>query len=58
MRDYLTALVERVRTQTAAGKSRDDIVSSTELLPRFEARGPLTKRALEGTLTNWRGNDL
>jgi glyoxylase-like metal-dependent hydrolase (beta-lactamase superfamily II) len=49
MRDYLTALVERVRAQMAAGKSRDEIVTSTELLPKFESRGPLTQRALAGT---------
>jgi cyclase len=49
MRDYLTALVEHVRHEMAAGKSRDEIVSSTAPLAGFEARGPLTKRALEGT---------
>jgi cyclase len=49
MRDYLTALVEHVRREMAAGKSRDEIVSSTAPLAGFEARGPLTKRALEGT---------
>jgi glyoxylase-like metal-dependent hydrolase (beta-lactamase superfamily II) len=49
MRDYLTALVEHVRKDMAAGKSRDQIVSSTDVLPGFEPRGPLTKRALEGT---------
>lgn len=49
MRDYMSALVDHVRKEKAAGKSRDEIVSSTALLPNFEARGPLTKRALEGT---------
>jgi glyoxylase-like metal-dependent hydrolase (beta-lactamase superfamily II) len=49
MRDYLTALVEHVRHEMGAGKSRDEIVSSTAPLAGFEARGPLTKRALEGT---------
>ena len=49
MRDYMTALVDHVKKEKAAGKSRDEIVSSTALLDRFEARGPLTKRALEGT---------
>jgi cyclase len=49
MRDYLTALVDHVRREIAAGKSRDEIVSSTAPLAGFEARGPLTKRALEGT---------
>ena len=49
MRDYLTALVAHVRGEMKAGKSRDEIVSSTATLTGFEARGPLTKRALEGT---------
>lgn len=49
MRDYLTALVEHVRREMATGKSREEIVSSTAPLARFEARGALTKRALEGT---------
>lgn len=49
MRDYLTALVEHVRKEIAAGHSRDAIVNSTALLGGFESRGPLTKRALEGT---------
>jgi cyclase len=49
MRDYLTALVDHVRREMAAGKSRDEIVSRTAPLAGFEARGPLTKRPLEGT---------
>jgi glyoxylase-like metal-dependent hydrolase (beta-lactamase superfamily II) len=49
MRDYVTALVDHVRHEMAAGKSRDEIVSSTAVLPGFDVRGPLTKRALEGT---------
>jgi hypothetical protein len=49
MRDYMTALVDHVRKEKAAGKSRDEITTSTALLEGFEARGPLTKRALEGT---------
>jgi len=49
MRDYLTALVEYVRTGIKAGKSRDQIVSSKEILPGFEDRGALTTRALAGT---------
>jgi cyclase len=49
MRDYLTAVVERVRREMAAGKSRAEIVGSTDVLPNFEVRGPLTKRVLEGT---------
>ena len=32
-----------------AGKSRDQIVSSKDVLPGFDDRGPLTTRALAGT---------
>ncbi len=40
MRDYLTALVDHVRHEMAAGKSRDAIISSKDLLGAgFEARG-------------------
>jgi cyclase len=49
MRDYLTALVEHVRHEIAAGQSREAIISSKDPLAGFEARGPLTPRALEGT---------
>jgi cyclase len=49
MRDYLTALVDLVRRGIAAGTSREAITTSTATLDGFEARGPLTKRALEGT---------
>jgi cyclase len=49
MRDYLTALVEHVRHEIAAGKARDAIIASKDPLAGFEARGPLTQRALEGT---------
>jgi len=49
MRDYLTALVEFVRAGIAAGKPRDVVVKSTDLLKGLEAFGPLTSRALEGT---------
>lgn len=49
MRDYLTALVEYVRTAIKAGKPRDQIIASKDVLPGFEERGPLTTRALTGT---------
>ena len=49
MRDYMTALVDHVRKAMARGDSKDAIISSTATLAGFEARGPLTKRALEGT---------
>ena len=49
MRDYLTALVEYVRAGIKAGKSRDQIITSKDVLPGFDERGPLTTRALAGT---------
>lgn len=49
MRNYLTALVDFVRAGIKAGKSRAEIVAIKGPLPGFEARGPLTTRALEGT---------
>ncbi len=49
MRDYLTALVEYVHTSIKAGKPRDQIIASKDVLPGFEDRGPLTARALTGT---------
>ncbi len=49
MRDYLTALVEYVRAGIKAGKSRDQIVGSKDIMPGFDDRGPLTTRALAGT---------
>ena len=55
MRDYLTALVEYVRAGIKAGKSRDEIVSSKDVLPGFDDRGPLTTRALAGTYDELHG---
>ncbi len=49
MRDYLAALVEYVRAGIKAGKSRDQIVSSKDVLAGFDEPGPLTTRALAGT---------
>ena len=49
MRDYLTAVVDFVRRGIAAGQSREAITTSTAPLAGFEARGPMTKRPLEGT---------
>ena len=48
-RDYMTALVEFVRTQMKAGKPRDQVIAIREVLKGFEDRGPLTARALTGT---------
>ena len=49
MRDYLTALIEYVRTGMKDGKTRDQIINAKDVLPGFEDRGPLTPRALTGT---------
>ena len=49
MRDYMTALVDHVRSDIKAGKSRDEIITSTAVLKGFEDFGPLTTRALTGT---------
>jgi cyclase len=46
MRDYLTALVEYVRGEMKAGKPRDVIVKSTEVLKGFPDHGPLVERVL------------
>jgi glyoxylase-like metal-dependent hydrolase (beta-lactamase superfamily II) len=40
-RDYLTALVEFVRSQVKAGRSQEDIVAIREPLPKFPDHGPL-----------------
>ncbi len=49
MRDYLTALVEYVRAAIKAGKTRDEISASKDVLKGFDDFGPLTTRALQGT---------
>jgi glyoxylase-like metal-dependent hydrolase (beta-lactamase superfamily II) len=49
MRDYLTALLVYVRAQIKAGKSRDAIIASTDVLKGFEDYGPLIPRALTAT---------
>jgi cyclase len=46
MRDYLTALLEFVRGEMKAGKSRDAIVKTTDLLRGFPDHGPLVERVL------------
>ena len=56
MRDYLTALVEYVRREIKAGRSRDEIVASKDLLPGFTTYGPLTSRALAGTYDELAGS--
>jgi glyoxylase-like metal-dependent hydrolase (beta-lactamase superfamily II) len=49
MRDYLTALVDYVRGEIRAGRSRDAIIASTAVLKGFDDHGPLSARALTGT---------
>jgi glyoxylase-like metal-dependent hydrolase (beta-lactamase superfamily II) len=43
---YLTALLDYVRTQVKAGKSKDEIVASKDLIKGFEDYGPLLTRSL------------
>jgi cyclase len=44
--NYLRALLEYVRGEVKAGKTREQIVSSTDLLEGFEDYGPLVARPL------------
>ena len=46
MRDYLGALLEFVKGQIKAGKSKDDILKLTDVLPAFPDHGPLIPRVL------------
>lgn len=46
MRDYLTALLEFVRGEIKAGRSREAIVKITDPLKGFPDHGPLVERAL------------
>ena len=46
-RDYLSALLEYVRTGIKAGKSREAIVGVTEPLKGFPDHGPLSERVLD-----------
>lgn len=43
---YLTALLEYVRVQVKAGKTREQVVASTEIIKGFEDYGPLIARPL------------
>ncbi|MBW7935308.1 MAG: MBL fold metallo-hydrolase, partial [Gemmatimonadaceae bacterium] len=45
-RDYLVALLDYVRGEMKAGKSRDVIVKVVEPLKGFPDHGPLTERVL------------
>ena len=44
--DYLVALLEYVREQVKAGKSREQLVASTDIIKGFEDYGPLVPRPL------------
>jgi glyoxylase-like metal-dependent hydrolase (beta-lactamase superfamily II) len=46
MRDYLTALMDYVRAEIKAGKSRETIIASTDVLKGFDDHGPLLARSL------------
>ena len=43
---YLAALLEYVRGQVKAGKTRDQVVASTDVIKGFEDYGPLVSRPL------------
>jgi len=45
-RDFLSALLDRVRAEIKAGRSRDEIVSTAVELKGFPEHGPLTDRVL------------
>jgi hypothetical protein len=49
MRDYLTALLDFVRGEMKAGRSRDAIVKITDPLKGFPDHGPLVERVLSAT---------
>jgi cyclase len=44
--DYLVALLEYVREQVKAGKTREQVLASTDIIKGFEDYGPLTNRPL------------
>jgi cyclase len=44
--NYLVALLQYVREQVKAGKNRDQVVASTDVIPGFEDYGPLVPRPL------------
>jgi cyclase len=43
---YLTALLDYVRAQVKAGKTREQVLASTDVIKGFEDYGPLTNRPL------------
>src|SRR5262249_18319548 len=46
MRDYLTALLDYARAQVAAGKPREVVIASTDVLKGFEDHGPMIARSI------------
>jgi hypothetical protein len=46
LRDYLTALLEFVRSEIKAGKPKDVIAKNADPLKGFPDHGPLIKRVL------------
>jgi glyoxylase-like metal-dependent hydrolase (beta-lactamase superfamily II) len=44
--NYLVALLDYVRAEVKAGKTRDQVVASTEIIKGFEDYGPLVQRPL------------
>jgi cyclase len=44
--NYLTALLEYVRAQVKAGKTREQVLASTDVIKGFEDYGPLVQRPL------------
>lgn len=46
MRDYLSALLDHARAEMKAGRSRDQITTSTATLKGFEGHGPLNATVL------------
>jgi glyoxylase-like metal-dependent hydrolase (beta-lactamase superfamily II) len=56
MRDYLTALLDFVRGEIKAGKSRDVIVKITDPLRGFPDHGPLVERVLSAAYDELAGS--
>lgn len=46
MRDYLTALLTRVKSERTAGRTKEQITGATDVLKGFEANGPLNAAVL------------
>ena len=44
--NYLAALLDHVRAEVKAGKTREQVVASTEMVKGFEDYGPLIPRPL------------